>query len=76
MSLARICQTCAHCTEFVFAGRDHLGCLRPHHYRNGGVLRPPEGGFSTAFEVDSIPEPQRVDADKCGPERRHWVSRT
>ncbi len=69
MTDAPPCQTCFHYN--LADGMDR--CRRHQHMRDGKIstMRP---GFLCRFERDSIPEPQREEGDKCGPEGIHWRS--
>lgn len=65
----RTCQSCA----FAMTINGNLRCGRVQTMADGS-----RGRASTPADIvtDSIPEPQRVPRDKCGPERTHWEKRT
>lgn len=65
---------CRDCTHYALIN-GHDRCKRRQAMRSGRLLTI-AGGFSCAFERDGIPEPQRADGDKCGPDGRHFVERT
>lgn len=75
------CPTCFHCALIDIVGADHERCMRIMKGRNGEVLRTMidangrRVGTACKYERDSIPEPQRADGDRCGPDGIHWRSR-
>ncbi len=53
---------------------DHR-CFRPHTIKGRAGTFTYRDGVSCVRERDSIPEPQRVDGDRCGPDGKHWTMR-
>ena len=68
---APACNTCFH---HRLDAQDRDRCTRIQH-RRGGLIQKRKDGFNCTFERDSVPEPQRVDGDKCGPTGIHWASK-
>jgi hypothetical protein len=72
------CHACAYSRELFMADwkppKYDLRCFRLRTMRGGNVEHPLGVGASCSFEADSLPEPQRVENDKCGHLRKHWLS--
>lgn len=70
------CETCGHAAVIAHAAWDEhkrLRCFRVRTARDGTKMHPEGVGANPLFERDSLPEPQRVVDDKCGPDGRHWT---
>ena len=69
--MTRTCTTCAYMGMAVILGRYGEFCWSPE------VRAAKVPGTSCAFEVDSVPEPQRntPETRKCGPGRLNWVEK-
>lgn len=70
MTDAPTCQTCFHYSLID----DRPRCKR-HQLLRDGRLQMQRKGWTVQFERDGIPEPQRAEGDKCGPDGIHWRSR-
>lgn len=69
------CKDCFHHVLDETRGAVHSRCTR-HHKLKIGRLDMMANGWLCVFERDQIPEPQRIDGDKCSPEGIHFVRRT
>ena len=70
------CETCGHSSLVQHAEWDEhkrLRCMRTRTARDGTLMLHERVGSNPLFERDSLPEPQRVDGDKCGPKGIHWT---
>ena len=52
--------------------RQDLRCMRIGLTLKGTLDHHYNVGRSCSVETDSIPEPQRPKAEKCGPTLQHW----
>jgi hypothetical protein len=73
-------RTCEGCTlsRMVFRSewrKERLRCMRDRTLRLGPVAKHLDVGSDIDRETDTVPEPHRVDGDKCGPTRRHFVAK-
>lgn len=62
------CAGCMYLRIDDVKGRSNEVCERVQTSRLGNKRR----GVGAVFETDHYPEPQRVEGDKCGPNRKHW----
>lgn len=69
------CQTCHYHRRVWICERHDHRCFRPHTIKGRAGRFTYGDGVSCVRERDSLPEPQRVDGDKCGPEGKHWTMR-
>jgi hypothetical protein len=68
------CQSCIHSDK---SNTYAIGCYRTKTMKSGFKWKATPGvGFPVDFETGHIDIYEgRVDADHCGPERRHWKAR-
>lgn len=67
----RDCSTCTWREPQNVGGRIDDRCMRPQTLRTGTR----RVNVSCVAETDSLPEPHRIDGDKCGAGRIHWSER-